>query len=417
MSKILLSSFYSQLQKMTVKSDSNSATHEYLTGFDFPESKEDKRRKGISQVVQSLLVHDKLCIARNDLLTIISYFGTEDTISLIQNGVLEIFDDNGFSIALLETKEDGMWEYSPLYREIKDYDANDNSTFLEKRLLTNSKISKSQVDKILLCLTKHEVNFSFEDASQNISNELSYDLGNENIAKSLQLFSKNKKEISPADTLKILRLSHVNKNLVYSEQLRAESILMEGGAKNILYKKVAPALRNKIGTDTVNIFDEVLKKKGLPDIGILYCKGIISMGEILEIRENFEGTLFRKWFHSIDYQEDKFLQILLNKSKYSVRNLISKNIRWIYPNIVGLINPVVGMIASAVDSFIVEKIINGWHPSLFLDDILKETIDNNIKVHEAKIRIEKIKKIYPDIGRNDKCPCGSNKKFKKCCGR
>ncbi|WP_083839452.1 SEC-C metal-binding domain-containing protein [Methylophaga frappieri] len=24
---------------------------------------------------------------------------------------------------------------------------------------------------------------------------------------------------------------------------------------------------------------------------------------------------------------------------------------------------------------------------------------------------------YPKIGRNDPCPCGSEKKFKKCCGK
>lgn len=26
-------------------------------------------------------------------------------------------------------------------------------------------------------------------------------------------------------------------------------------------------------------------------------------------------------------------------------------------------------------------------------------------------------KVPPKIGRNSQCPCGSNKKFKKCCGR
>jgi len=27
-----------------------------------------------------------------------------------------------------------------------------------------------------------------------------------------------------------------------------------------------------------------------------------------------------------------------------------------------------------------------------------------------------IKRIFPKIGRNDQCPCGSGRKFKKCCG-
>ena len=27
-----------------------------------------------------------------------------------------------------------------------------------------------------------------------------------------------------------------------------------------------------------------------------------------------------------------------------------------------------------------------------------------------------VKRATPKIGRNDKCPCGSGKKYKKCCG-
>jgi SEC-C motif-containing protein len=27
-----------------------------------------------------------------------------------------------------------------------------------------------------------------------------------------------------------------------------------------------------------------------------------------------------------------------------------------------------------------------------------------------------VKKTTPDVGRNDPCPCGSGKKYKKCCG-
>lgn len=31
--------------------------------------------------------------------------------------------------------------------------------------------------------------------------------------------------------------------------------------------------------------------------------------------------------------------------------------------------------------------------------------------------LEPIKRSAPKIGRNDPCSCGSNKKFKKCCGK
>ena len=32
-------------------------------------------------------------------------------------------------------------------------------------------------------------------------------------------------------------------------------------------------------------------------------------------------------------------------------------------------------------------------------------------------RVETIVRDRPKVGRNDPCPCGSGKKYKKCCGR
>lgn len=32
-------------------------------------------------------------------------------------------------------------------------------------------------------------------------------------------------------------------------------------------------------------------------------------------------------------------------------------------------------------------------------------------------RLEPIVRQLPKVGRNDDCPCGSQKKFKKCCGK
>jgi preprotein translocase subunit SecA len=36
---------------------------------------------------------------------------------------------------------------------------------------------------------------------------------------------------------------------------------------------------------------------------------------------------------------------------------------------------------------------------------------------QAEQKIKQIKLDQPKVGRNDPCPCGSGKKFKKCCGK
>lgn len=47
-------------------------------------------------------------------------------------------------------------------------------------------------------------------------------------------------------------------------------------------------------------------------------------------------------------------------------------------------------------------------PSVQRTDYVKEIQEGNRKAAEKR---------FPNVGRNDACPCGSGKKFKKCCGR
>ena len=43
--------------------------------------------------------------------------------------------------------------------------------------------------------------------------------------------------------------------------------------------------------------------------------------------------------------------------------------------------------------------------------------DANDPIGSTPERLEPIKRETPKVGRNDPCPCGSGKKYKKCCGR
>jgi uncharacterized protein YecA (UPF0149 family) len=36
-------------------------------------------------------------------------------------------------------------------------------------------------------------------------------------------------------------------------------------------------------------------------------------------------------------------------------------------------------------------------------------------VHKQRIPVPRVVRCYPKIGRNNPCPCGSGRKYKKCC--
>jgi hypothetical protein len=51
------------------------------------------------------------------------------------------------------------------------------------------------------------------------------------------------------------------------------------------------------------------------------------------------------------------------------------------------------------------------------DDGFEETVETARAPEPAFVLPVPIVNVSPKIGRNDPCPCGSGKKYKKCCGR
>jgi Mlc titration factor MtfA (ptsG expression regulator) len=52
------------------------------------------------------------------------------------------------------------------------------------------------------------------------------------------------------------------------------------------------------------------------------------------------------------------------------------------------------------------------HPELY--SVLEQVFSQDLRTRGRKLRLD-LKKVRPSFGRNSPCPCGSKKKFKKCC--
>ena len=210
-----------------------------------------------------------------------------------------------------------------------------------------------------------------------------------------------------------MRLSDVAQNLVIQSKLKITSLNQDGYAKKYINTKLG-ALTSLVGNEPTQTFSNIISKKGIPDIYHLFKSGVIDIDDILMCRNSFNGGIFRNWLESIDYEESVVLEKLINKNSQSS---VNKFIRYLYPNIFGLISPLAGAAAGAFDSYIMNRVMNGWSPSLFLDDVLKENIDNKVRLFEQKKKREEFIQRFGSVGRNDVCPCQSGKKYKKCHGR
>ncbi len=59
----------------------------------------------------------------------------------------------------------------------------------------------------------------------------------------------------------------------------------------------------------------------------------------------------------------------------------------------------------------------GWNAQQVFDseELLPQSITNIYRFWLAQRGVETIHRAQPKVGRNEPCPCGSGKKYKKCC--
>ena len=130
-----------------------------------------------------------------------------------------------------------------------------------------------------------------------------------------------------------------------------------------------------------------------------------------------KNTAIHEFVHLIDKEDgniDGIPEVLMEK-QYTIPwiDMIEQKIETIYKNDSD-INPYGG--TSRIEFFAViseyfferPKLLSKKHPELY--KFLEEIYDHDMKGHN-------LNRADLKINRNDPCPCGSGKKFKKCCGK
>lgn len=371
------------------------------------------KRTICNDFICALLIHDKVVLQATELLSLFAAFGIEDTLLLLSSGIFELISDKSSSPAIFKGQETFSLGFIA--------DAYENTVFdtglgrVEERLNRRCKDS-ALVKSVLFSAEKYLINIDGDKLEKIITKELQSDLINKNLLDRLSLSTNSLGDIAKPDVYKLLRLASVNQSLVYGSEVGADSMSIDGEAKKVINDKCSPVIREQIqNSATIDIFQKIYNQKQLPDLTTAYLNKAISIDDIISIRSNFQGKLFRHWFASIDYDYEATIQMLLSRPKLNNLTKITKAMRWGLPTVVGIANPFLGAISGLADTYIVDRILKGWHPSLFLDEVLQDTVDRKIQLHDQQQKRLRLKTLFPAIGRNDPCPCGSGKKYKKCC--
>lgn len=406
MTKILISTFPNEAYSITLKSDDdeNKLWKSYL-GCDTGNNSEELKTQALSSFFISLIIHDEIYISINNYYYLIMILGAKDLLSLLDRKIIKIIDHD-YAFAITESNEKNG---NLLFDGIKN--SKDGLTRIEEFINNSNKIKTSEKPN-LIQFTSNAILKTSEEDFYNCKNELARDLNNK-IFQKVGLRTESLDEIHRTDILKLNRITSITEQLMIQNKFEIDSIAQDGFVKDYFECKFG-ALTNLVGKDTLSPFKCIVNLKGIPDLYNLYKHSTITMDDVLNCRNSFSGGLFRKWYSSSDYNEKEILQRLVNKGEKESN--VAKLARFIYPNVLGIINPLTGILASAIDGYIVNKIIEGWSPSLFIDDIYKQKIDQQIHKSEVFEKRQQFVKRYGKIERNAPCPCQSGKKYKHCHG-
>jgi hypothetical protein len=402
MSSILIANNQRECQKLTMSGDNESREH--IFGYLSKSASEIQSENTMSSFFTSLLTHDEVYLDSATIELVTNTIGVSNTIKLLDNDILRVtFGLDEFTIGIKQNSY-SLHSLSPPW-----------STFEGFEEVVNTEDNHRNPDyKRLLQFIENKSVMSPIDSKNATVLEVVRDLKNTTVKDDFCITSNSIIDINQLDIFRILRMSEAAKGLIVQNKLGIDSIYQDRFSKQYINTKLG-SFSSVVGNDAVKTFDNILNLKGIPNLYQLYKKGVIDIDDILKCRNKFSAGLFRTWFESEDYNEKDIVKILINNPTKEKK--ATKLIRFLYPNIVGLISPISGVASAAIDSYLVSHLLNGWQPSLFLDDVLGKSIDNKIQLYESKIKKEQMIKRFGSINRNDSCPCQSGKKFKKCHGK
>lgn len=421
--KILLSNYPNMRQEVPFGQVGGKEVIDIQCGYDIQVDAHQVTLQIANDLITAILAYDKVYIEGNHIWDALQVFGSIYIEELLRADILHFIPDNLINPVMMR-ESDKIWKPSffpyssavanekgeTVFKPVQDEWSEIEITFYHK------KIAGKEAQALLYLIDEKKEVIEQEKIKQLTLKETLHDLKNEPFVTANEILRKNKWGQTEYHQLNILRLHELNTVVVTAGLLGANALKTDGEISVLMGKKCASVFADKL-KDGVTAIQSILHKKGFLDLGELFYNQVIDLEDILKLRNNLQGKLFRYWAMNDEYDEAQMQMDIMNSVHTVLGSKLSGAIRFVACSALGLVSSIPGIAASAIDSFILNKILNGWHPNFFLDDKVKERIDKCIQEKEDDAKKALLLERFKGVGRNEPCPCGSGKKFKQCHGK
>lgn len=425
-SKILITNYPNIYQRLPFEMVGDKRkTLNVVCGYDIQVNNHEVTLQIARDLITALLSFDKIYIEGNHIGDIIQVWGSDYVKELLRLNLLCIIPDQELNPVMIQ-ENGGEWKHGffsypqesvPIGQEYKPIKSNINKWSHIENRFQKIGFHGLEAKTILYLIDENSVNIGNPDIfTQRVNDETNRDVLNPLFLRDSNFYRQRLDGKWEYNQVSRVRLQELNKSVILAEILGIDNIKMDAAINELMVRKTISAFSKTIHSGT-DVLLKLEQQKGFPDLGELFVNKIIGLDEILKLRDDFQGKIFRYWIKQSAYDEDLMRKEIMNSVDNILGSKLINPIRMLACNIIGLLGFIPGLVASAVDGYILNAISKGWHPNFFLDDKLKKMIDECVKKEERIAKIRMRDETFKGIGRNEPCPCGSGKKYKKCHGK
>lgn len=165
----------------------------------------------------------------------------------------------------------------------------------------------------------------------------------------------------------VLRVAEINLEVLLASTYGGCDIATSQGAERLLASKL---LRSGFSHVALESFGRLLELNRIPDVGASVAAGEIGLKDLWRLRQKRSAREFREWFRSQNCEDPREIerQFVRGINEAGIRGSFpTRVVRFALTTLAGMVSPVTGALAAAVDSFFVDRWLDGFRPRLFLD--------------------------------------------------
>lgn len=425
-SKILITNYPNIYQRPSFERiGDKSKTLNVVCGYDIQVNNHEVTLQIARDLITALLSFDKIYLEGNHIGDIIQVWGSDYVKELLRLHLLCIIPDQELNPVMIQENR-GEWKHGFISYPQGNALTGQKYEYVKSNIHKWSHIEYRfqkrgfqglEAKTILYLIDENSVDIDNTKIFQEkVNKETNRDILNPLFLRDSNFYRQRLDGKWEYNQVSRVRLQELNKSVILAETLGIDNIKMDAAINELLARKTLSAFSKTIHSGT-DVLLKLEQQKGFPDLGEMFVNKVIGLDDILKLRDNFHGKIFRYWVKQSDYDEDIMRKDIMNSVHNILGSKLMNPVRMLACNMIGLLGFIPGIVASAVDGYILNAISKGWHPNFFLDDKLKKMIDECVKKEEKIAKIRMRDETFKGIGRNDPCPCGSGKKYKKCHGK